>query len=258
MVCLLTKCVFYLYLPMITELNDILIIINIILYFCVFKEIRSLPSISDTLTTLLNIQFNIFISYLLSAITVLILPMVAITGILGMLKNQIFSSSKCIKTSWVIANKLLVTTYLLRIFKMLFVLFTKLSLSDPFYVYIRIAKYNHSITSYLTQYDFYSSVLFHVAVFIVGFMIAEFKITYYMMTIQTSYRDFCIKNTKIIGFTTIITFFYIVGIILLEKGIGLYKKSISNVFALLFGRLYESVIICGLCLYLYTIVITQY
>ena len=47
---------------MVAGLNDILLLLNICLYLCIFREINSLPSINDALSVLLGMKFNYFIS----------------------------------------------------------------------------------------------------------------------------------------------------------------------------------------------------
>lgn len=237
--------------------NGWLLLLTAFLYALVFKEIVSIPSARDTLTNIFDRSFNTISTYMLITTVYIIVPIIAVTTILAMLKKQMYTENKCIKKSYFTVVSILITTYLLRAFKSIFVFYTKLAISDSFYVLIRISKhYNHTI-SYLIPYDAMCSFLTHVATFIILFTICEMCIAYQSNTSNISVKTFLCKNYLVMTVAAAFATFYWTLLIIMERSIGIYKISIGTTLSMNFTRFYEGVLINSLCLYLYVILATN-
>lgn len=237
--------------------NGWLLLLTGFLYILVLKEIASIPSTDEALSNIFNAKFDKLSTYLLVTAVFLIVPISAITCILCMLKMQMYTQQKCIKKSYFSVVSIMITTYLLKTFKSMFVFYTKLAISETYYLLVRLSKhYNHTI-SYLIPYDSICSFLLHTAVFISLFAAAEMTIAYGSNTSNITIKAFMLKNKALIGVASAFASIYIALLIVVEKCIGVYKISLGTTLSMNFTRFYEALIINSLCMYLYVILATN-
>lgn len=238
------------------SLNLLLALLNTSLYLLILPEVTSLPPVEQAFSTIFGTDINKLTMYLINTALFICIPMLAMTSILSMLKPQLFSINKCIIRSYSLVFYILITTYMLRLFKSLFIFYTKLAISDSYYVLIRISKYYNHFVSYLLPYDLICSFLMHTGVFIGIFAAAEMYITFISNTSTITVKSFLLKNRLVLSISVLFVLFYMILICFIEHCIAIYKISLGTIISMNFTRFYESFLINALCLYLYVVVAT--
>ncbi|KAL6121603.1 hypothetical protein NUSPORA_01450 [Nucleospora cyclopteri] len=252
MFCLLYKCLLNVNNSLMSIFfNTILGIVNFILFLLIFKELSCMPELKNLLEVMIHAKVSTVAAYTFVTFMFCVLPLLTTTIVLCYMKKRLFNSSKSLGKSYVILRTLLISTYLLRIFKVLFLLYTKLGISKSFYVYTRLSKYYNAYTSKITLYEIFMGFLVHALIYIISVLIAEMVIVYSQITTNITFIDFAKKHVTLILSVLGIVMYYLIVIIYIECNVGIFKHSFGTGLALMVTRIYESILINGLSVYIY-------
>ncbi|ORD94711.1 hypothetical protein ECANGB1_153 [Enterospora canceri] len=242
---------------MFQQVNVILLGIDLILIAFIHKELNSLPPLHKTLSTIMRLNMSRMGCYVILAFLLVAGPLVAITVTIMLTKKQVFSEVKSPLASYAIIYNILLLSYLIRVFKQLFAFYTKLALSDTFYFYIRVAKYNNSLLSYLVQYDMTSSLVMHAAVFVGLFLLVELAVIRRLSTTNAGAWSYVKRNWPAILLVVATLVGYGMVIYHIERGVEIHEISLGTSVSMVFSRFYEALLINALLLYIYAVVITN-
>ncbi|ORD97713.1 hypothetical protein A0H76_590 [Hepatospora eriocheir] len=229
--------------------------LNSVLLLLIIPENNSLISLNDLSHKLIGIKVPNIITCSFIATLVFIIPLMSTMFSLGFFKYNFNSNQKCMIKSYRLLTSLLISSYLLRQFRNIFLFYIKLGSSQSFYFFIRASKCIDTYHSYYLIYETIQGYVIQASMFMLFHSLLELVITYKQTSIDfRGITRFIYRCRFYLFIVFTLTIFYVnlvyFGELFMEKiGIDPIKSSYSIGI-----KIYESFFINLCVLYVYFIV----